>query len=63
MTAIILPFPSPLIPRSRDGYDALPDPLADLAGALHKTHLIRRTRAQELAFILDAPRDDGPEAG
>ena len=62
MSAIILPFPSPLIPRSRDGYDAMPDPLVDLAGTLRLTHRVRPTRAQEIASILNAPRDDGPWA-
>ena len=58
--SVILPFPSPPTPRSRGGYDAVPNPLVVLAGALRMMHSIRPTRAQEIDFILDAPRDDGP---
>jgi hypothetical protein len=66
MSAVILAFPSPLIPYSRDGYECpspgAASPLVDLAGTLGAAHRFRSTRAQEIAAILRAPRDDGPAA-
>jgi hypothetical protein len=64
MNAVILAFPSPLIPRSRDDYGepAPVDPLTDLAGTLAAAHRARPPRAQEIVAILCAPRDDGPAA-
>ena len=66
MSAIALSFPSPLTPSGRDGHELTPGarsaPIDVLAGTLYKMHCIRPTRAEEIALILSAPRDDAPAA-